>query len=83
MVLGWPPSKIVSSDPDFQLEEFSIFSNRCHLEWRAGLSYTILKGTHPVKFGLIWFSGFRGEDVNVIGIYRLKEIFHRKTRNIC
>jgi hypothetical protein len=40
------------------------------LEWRAGLSDTILKGTHPgtipAKFGLIWFSGFRGEDLNVI-----------------
>ena len=36
----------------------------------AGLSDTILKGTHPVtipvRFGLIWFSGFRGEDLNVI-----------------
>jgi hypothetical protein len=36
------------------------------LEWRAGLSDTILKGTHPgtipARFGLIWFSGFRGED---------------------
>jgi hypothetical protein len=31
----------------------------------ARLSDTILKGTHPVtipvRFGLIWFSGFRGE----------------------
>jgi hypothetical protein len=30
---------------------------------------TILKGTHPgtipARFGLIWFSGFRGEDLNV------------------
>jgi len=28
-----------------------------------------LKGTHPrtipVRLGLIWFSGFRGEDINV------------------
>jgi hypothetical protein len=47
-------------------EEISIFSNSGHLEWRAGLSYTILKGTHPARFGLIWFSGFRGEDLNVI-----------------
>jgi hypothetical protein len=41
----------------------SIFSNSSHLEWRAGLSDTILKGTHPgtipARFGLIWFSGFR------------------------
>ena len=78
-------------------EEISIFSNSGHIEWRAGLSDTILKGTHPgtipARFGLIWFSGFRGEDLNVIfnqnmliciiGIYRLKEKFHRKTRNIC
>jgi hypothetical protein len=36
----------------------------------AGLSDTILKGTHPgtipARFSLIWFSGFRGEDLNVI-----------------
>jgi hypothetical protein len=42
------------------------FLAHLHLEWRAGLSDTILKGTHPgtipARFGLIWFSGFRGED---------------------
>jgi hypothetical protein len=31
---------------------------------------TILKGTHPrtipARFSVIWFSGFRGEDLNVI-----------------
>jgi hypothetical protein len=48
------------------IEEFSIFSNSSHLEWRAGLSDTILKGTISARFGLIWFSGFRGEDSNVI-----------------
>jgi hypothetical protein len=52
------------------IEEISIFSNNSHLEWRAGLTDTILKGTHPgtipARFGLIWFSGFRGEDLNVI-----------------
>jgi hypothetical protein len=40
------------------------------LEWRAGLSDIILKGDHPrtitAKSVLIWFSGFRGEDLNVI-----------------
>jgi hypothetical protein len=49
---------------------FSIFNNSSHLEWRARLSNTSLKGTHPgtipARFGLIWFSGFRGEDLNVI-----------------
>ena len=33
------------------------------------MSATILKGTHPgtihVRFGYVWFSGFRGEDLNV------------------
>ena len=33
------------------------------------MSDTILKGTQPgtipARFGLIWFSGFRGEDLNV------------------
>ena len=47
----------------------SIFSNSSHLEWRAGLSDIIVKGTLPrtipARFGLIWFRGFRGEDINV------------------
>jgi citrate synthase len=51
------------------IEEISIFSNSSHLEWRAGLSDTLLKETHigtiHARFGLIWFSGFRGEDLNV------------------
>jgi hypothetical protein len=77
-------------------EEISIFSNGGHLGWRAWLSDIILKGTDPGTipgmFGLIWVSGFRGEDLNVIfyqnmpniiGINRLKEIFHTKTPNIC
>ena len=74
-------------------EEISIFCNSSHLEWRAGLSDTILKGTNPgtipARFGLIWFSSFR-EDLNVIFYQnmpnlhnRLKEKFHRKTRNTC
>jgi hypothetical protein len=54
----------------WSIEEISIFSNSSHLEWRAGLSDTILKETHPgtipARFGLIWFSGFRGEDLNLI-----------------
>jgi hypothetical protein len=46
---------------------FSItLKNSSHLEWRVGLSDTILKGTHPgtiyAKFGSIWPSCFRGED---------------------
>jgi hypothetical protein len=38
-------------------------------EWRVGLSDMILKVDHikpiPARFGLIWFSGFREEDLNV------------------
>jgi hypothetical protein len=51
-------------------EEISIFINGGHLGWRAWLSDIILKGTVPgtipARFGLIWFSSFRGEDLNVI-----------------
>ena len=58
-------------------EELSIFSNSGHLEWRAGLSNTILKGTHPgnipARFGLILFRGFRGEDLNV-KVYNVRQM---------
>jgi hypothetical protein len=53
MILGWPPSKFVSVDFWLKIEQFwpfeeiSIFSNSGHLEWRAGLWDTILKGTLP------------------------------------
>jgi hypothetical protein len=51
-------------------EEIYIFSNSSHLEWKTGLSDTILKWdyprTIPAKFALTWFSGFREEDLNVI-----------------
>ena len=60
------------------MEEISIFSNSSHLEWRAGLSDTILKGTHartiPARFGLIWLCGFRGKDI--------KEIFYQNMPNL-
>ena len=53
-----------------QWKLISIFSNSSHLEWRVELSDTILKWdyprTIPARFGLIWFSGFRGKDLNVI-----------------
>jgi hypothetical protein len=66
MVPGVFPFKIVSDSP----AQISIFSNGGHLGYRTGLPDTNLKGTHPgtipVMFGLIWFRGFRGEDLNVI-----------------
>jgi hypothetical protein len=61
-------------------EEISICSNSGHLEWRAGLSDTILKGTHPgtipARLGLIWFSGFR-EDLNVIFYQNMPNLHNR------
>jgi hypothetical protein len=54
----------------FLTKEISIFGNSSHFEWRAALSDTILKRDHPMiipaKFALICFSGFKGEDLNVI-----------------
>ena len=56
------------------IEEISIFSNSSHLECRAGLSDTNLKGTHPrtipARIGLIWF---RGEDLNV-KVYDVRQV---------
>jgi hypothetical protein len=41
----------------------------------------LLKGAHPgtipARFGLIWFSGFRGEDLNVI-FYQNMPILHNR-----
>jgi hypothetical protein len=87
---------IVSSSFN-SIEEISIFSNSSHLERRAGLLDTILKGTHPwtipARFSVIWFSGFRGEDfflissplflICIMGQNRQKFKVHKKFRNIC
>jgi hypothetical protein len=63
------------------IEEISIFSYSSHLEWRAGLSDTILNGTQPgtipAKFGLIWFSSFREEDLNVIFYQNMPNLHNR------
>jgi hypothetical protein len=67
----------------------NFFSCQFLLYYKSKEPDTILKGDHPrtipAKFALIWFSGFRGEDLNVIfyqnmsnlcnGINRLKEKF--------
>ena len=62
----------------------SIFSNSSHLECRARRSDTILKGDHPrtisVKFAFIWFSGFRGEDLNVI-VYQNRPNLHNRYKS--
>jgi hypothetical protein len=63
------------------IEEISIFSNSSHLEWRVGLSDTILKGTRPrtipARFGLTWFSGFRGKDLKVIFYQNMPNLHNR------
>ena len=47
----------------------------------GGAVDTILKGTHqgtiPASFGLIWFSGFRGEDLNVIFYQNLPNLHNQ------
>jgi hypothetical protein len=81
--LGGPLSKLCVTRPFSisTLEEISIFSNSSHFEWRAGLSDTLLKGDHPrtipAKFALIWFSGFRGEDLNVIAYQNMANFYNR------
>jgi hypothetical protein len=63
------------------IEKIYIFSNSSHLEWRAGLSDTILKGTHPrtipARLSVIWFSGFRAEDLNVIFYQNMPNLHNR------
>jgi hypothetical protein len=62
-------------------EEISIFSNGGYLGNRTALTDTILKGTHlgtiPARFGLIWFNGFRGEDLNVIFYRNMPNLHYR------
>jgi hypothetical protein len=76
---------ILALKQQWTIEEISIFSNSSHLEWRAGLSDTILKGTHPriipARFGLIWFLGFR-EDLNVIFYQNMPNLHKSAERKI-
>jgi hypothetical protein len=58
-------------------EEISIFSNGGHLGYRTVLTDTVLKGTIPAMFGLIWFSDFRGEDLNVIFYQNMPNLHNR------
>jgi hypothetical protein len=34
-------------------------------------------GTIPARFGLIWFSGFRGEDLNVVFYQNMSNLYNR------
>ena len=57
------------------------FTSKVNRKWGAGLSDTFLKGTHsgtiPARFGLIWFSSFRGEDLNVIFYQNMPNLHNR------
>jgi hypothetical protein len=55
-------------------EEISIFSNGGHLGYRTALTDTILD---PPRFGLIWISAFREEDLNVIFYQNMPNLHNR------
>jgi hypothetical protein len=76
MVLGWPPSKNVSGDPDFQPVHFGRGSE---------MTVTLLEGDHPRiisgKFGWDWLSSFR-EDfflsfIPPFSIFSFADILHK------
>jgi hypothetical protein len=56
---------------------WAYFDKRSHLN----LFLTILKGTHPrtipTRFSVIWFSGFRREDLNVIFYQNMPNLHNR------
>ena len=55
--------------------------NKFSFSCLCGLSDTILKGIHPgtipARFGLIWFCGFRGKDLNVIFYQNMPNLHNR------
>jgi hypothetical protein len=70
-----------------------IFSSETTRPISTGLSDTILKGTHPAKFGLIWFSSIREEGLNAICYQNMPNLHNpyilaerkisQKNTNIC
>jgi hypothetical protein len=43
----------------------------------GGCRTQFCKGTTPARFGLIWFSGFRGEDLNAIFYQNMPNLHNR------
>jgi hypothetical protein len=78
MVLGYVPFTIMSDSPALHSR---CFSNSSHFEWGRGCGTQYWKGDHPStiqpKFTLIWFSGFRGEDLNVIFYQNMPNLHNR------
>jgi hypothetical protein len=64
MVLGWSPFNIVSDSPTL------------HSKWLLLLKIEISSIVHA-RFGVIWFSGFRGEDLNVIFYQNMPNLHNR------
>jgi hypothetical protein len=63
------------------LKKFLFLATAAILNGGAGLLDTLLKGTHPgtipARFGLIWFNGFREEDLNVIFYQNMPNLHNR------
>jgi hypothetical protein len=63
----------------YELWTFADFDRLCKLGITT--QKIILKGTHqgtiPARFGLIWFSGFREEDLNVIFYQNMPNLHNR------
>jgi hypothetical protein len=63
------------------LKKFLFLVTAAILNGGQGLSDTILTGTHqgtiPARFDLIWFIGFRGEDLNVIFYQNMPNLHNR------
>jgi hypothetical protein len=82
MVSGWVPSKSVSDSPTLHLRWLLLLkieiSSIVHCCFSIN-QISLLEGTHPetipARFGLIWFSSFRGEDLNVI-FYQIMPNLH-------
>jgi hypothetical protein len=62
---GWNLKKIFSSETTEPIS-----TNLC---WNDSWN----PGTIPARFGLIWFSGFRGEDLNVIFYQNMPNLHNR------
>jgi hypothetical protein len=50
---------------------------RSSLTYIPGSSVKYFSGTIPARFGLTWFSGFRGEDLNVIFYQNMPYLHNR------
>ena len=63
------------------MKKFLFLATAAILNGGQGLSDIILKGTHPwtipARFDLIWFIGFRGEDLNVICYQNMPNLHNR------